>query len=212
LLQETVEQWYAMFKFIGVSVTPEQRLAAMSIALVDYPRARIYLIESGIAVDTVDSMPVAQVVVLSILRRYREARDDLYKWLLSSDPEALAAVPRFNREFSQKMRNREMCFSLENLFLPGLGNLAVARITGEREIAALQTLEALRIYAAAHDGRLPERLSDITEVPAPLDPTQNKPFFYHAEGDTATLESPNPPNTSLAKYLKYEIRMVPNDK
>ena len=101
---------------------------------------------------------------------------------------------------------------MENILLPGFKPVAIAKFTNEREFAALQILEALRIYAAAHHGRLPERLSDITEVPVPLDPTQGKPFFYHAEGNTATLESPNPPDSPLERYLKYEIQMVPNDK
>jgi hypothetical protein len=110
------------------------------------------------------------------------------------------------------MKTRDVFFSIENVFLPGLANVAIAKFTNEREFAALQTLEALRIYAVAHRGRLPDRLGDITEVPVPLDPTQNKPFFYHAEGNTATLESPNPPGSPLDRYLKYEIRMESNEK
>jgi hypothetical protein len=213
LLEESTYEWSEMAKYLSIDAkTPAARLGVLAIVIGDYPRAKSYLIASGMPSDKVEAMPAAQVTLLAIVRRYREARDDLFKWLFSSDTGAIAGVPRSNREFWQKMRNREMCFSLESIFLPGVGNIVVAQVTGSREIAALQTLEALRIYAAAHHGQLPERLSDITEVPVPLDPTQDKPFFYHSEGDTATLESPNPPNSPLEKYLKYEIRMVPKDK
>ena len=56
-------------------------------------------------------------------------------------------------------------------------------------IARLRIFEALRIYAAAHDGQLPEKLSDIHEVPIPVNPYDDKPFTYHRDGNRAMLGS-----------------------
>ena len=53
-------------------------------------------------------------------------------------------------------------------------------------VAQLRVLEALRLYAAAH-GRLPDRLSAITEVPIPSNPFDGKPFTYRRDGDKAIL-------------------------
>ena len=39
-------------------------------------------------------------------------------------------------------------------------------------------VEALRMYAAAHDGTLPDKLDDVSEVPVPADPGTGLPFEY----------------------------------
>jgi hypothetical protein len=215
LYEECMDRMTEMFKVFAMKSFDskfESRFGALAIVLADYPWAKKYLIDGGMAPEKVEAMPVAQVMLISALRRYDEARGDLFKWLYASDADSAAGLARFSAEFSHKMKNRDVFFSIENILLPGLSNVAVAKATNEREFAALQTLEALRIYAAAHRGRLPERLSDITEVPVPNDPTQQKPFYYHAVGNTAVLESPNPPGSPLERYLKYEIRMESNDK
>ncbi len=56
----------------------------------------------------------------------------------------------------------------------------------EQQIALLRHVEALRLFAAEHDGKLPATLSDIS-VPLPLDPVTGKPFVYTVTGATAHL-------------------------
>lgn len=75
----------------------------------------------------------------------------------------------------------------------------------DRQIAALQCLEALRHYAARHKGKLPEALNDITDVDIPDDTLTIKPFAYRCAGGKAILEA-LPPEGGLAKdALRYEI-------
>jgi len=62
----------------------------------------------------------------------------------------------------------------------------------DRHIAALRCIEALRLYAAAHNGKFPKELSSITEVPIPNDPVMQKPFVYRCTGSNAVLEAPAP--------------------
>jgi len=62
----------------------------------------------------------------------------------------------------------------------------------DRHVAALQCIEALRLYAAAHQGKFPEELSRITEVPVPDDPVMQEPFSYRCTGSDAVLEAPAP--------------------
>jgi hypothetical protein len=52
---------------------------------------------------------------------------------------------------------------------------------------SLRLIEAIRLYAYSHDGKLPGGLDDIKEVPIPSNPMTGKPFPYHLEGDTAVL-------------------------
>ena len=77
------------------------------------------------------------------------------------------------------------------MFLPAISRVQFASARTDRKINALRTVEAIRLYAAAH-GRLPERL-DALEVPVPLDPVTGKPFEYRVEGGTARLTGPTPP-------------------
>ena len=49
-------------------------------------------------------------------------------------------------------------------------------------------VEALRLYAHSHNGCLPEKLDEMTEVPIPDDPVTGKPFVYRLDGATATIE------------------------
>lgn len=67
----------------------------------------------------------------------------------------------------------------------------------------LRLLEALRLYAAQHDARLPDRLDDVTEVPIPIDPVTGRPFEYRRDGAKARLQAP----TFRDVPLNYEIVM-----
>jgi hypothetical protein len=60
----------------------------------------------------------------------------------------------------------------------------------DRRIAGLRAVEALRLYAASHEGKLPEALSQVKEVPVPDDPATGKPFEYRRDGVAALLLSP----------------------
>jgi hypothetical protein len=77
------------------------------------------------------------------------------------------------------------------MLLPAIPKVIVNNNRLDRKIAALRIIEALRLYAAAHDGQLPEKLADITEVPVPLDPGTGKPFEYQRDKDAGTLIAPS---------------------
>jgi hypothetical protein len=92
-----------------------------------------------------------------------------------------------------------------NPFLPPLNLrdvvLRFARV--DRQIAALTAVEALRSHAAAHDGRLPQKLSDVTDTPVPNNPVTDEPFAYRlADDNTATLS-----DTTSAPHLTYTVRI-----
>ncbi|MEX0718324.1 MAG: DUF1559 domain-containing protein [Planctomycetaceae bacterium] len=69
-------------------------------------------------------------------------------------------------------------------------NLYLALYGPDRRIQALRVIEAVRHHLATHDGKLPARLEDITDIPVPLDPWTGTPFEWHVEGNTATLKAP----------------------
>ena len=80
----------------------------------------------------------------------------------------------------------------------------------EREIDALRIVEALRHYAANHDGHLPESLDKISELPIPNDPFTGKPFHYEVKDGVATLSGetvplPDPEREPAA--IRYTLRI-----
>ena len=57
----------------------------------------------------------------------------------------------------------------------------------DRQLAALTAVEALRAYAAANGGKLPEQLDDVVETPVPANPMTGKPFTYAVSNGVATI-------------------------
>ncbi|HEX4053468.1 MAG TPA: hypothetical protein VHX86_04315 [Tepidisphaeraceae bacterium] len=49
------------------------------------------------------------------------------------------------------------------------------------------TVEAIRAYAAANNGQLPQHLAEITAMPVPVNPRTGKPFDYIVDGNTGVL-------------------------
>lgn len=75
------------------------------------------------------------------------------------------------------------------VLLPALARAAFAHARLARELAALRTVEAVRLHAAAHAGQPPAELAKIDLVPVPADPVTGKPFGYRIDGKTFVLES-----------------------
>ncbi len=99
---------------------------------------------------------------------------------------------------------------LAGLFLPAVQKVFFATTRIDRKIAALRCLEAIRLYATTHDGKLPGALSEITEVPIPIDPVTGKEFEYKVEEGKAVLAAPPPAGEkpSSGNYLKYELTLA----
>ena len=77
----------------------------------------------------------------------------------------------------------------------------------DRHLAALQCIEAMRLYAAAHDSKFPDRLNDITNVIVPVDPATNKPFVYSRTGSGAVLEMQVLKGASDKTVTRYELTL-----
>jgi len=77
----------------------------------------------------------------------------------------------------------------------------------DRQIAALQAIEAIRLYAGKQ-GRLAKALGDVGTA-IPNDPLTDKPFVYAAQTETsAVLEGPVPDGGTERDSLRYELTLV----
>ncbi|MGH7172093.1 MAG: hypothetical protein ACRELG_17605 [Gemmataceae bacterium] len=155
--------------------------------------ARGRLVEYGIAEKRVMRFPVDQVILLDAFREYEVLRDEDMK---------LMNLPAWQvEEMIRKTKSaKELTLFGTVLFSPHRVRRAQGRL--EQRIALLRHVEALRLYAAEHDGKLPEKLSDI-EVPLPVDPFTGKPFRYMVEKGTAHLRG-SPPR-GVEKIPAYNV-------
>jgi hypothetical protein len=118
---------------------------------------------------------------------------------ISSELENLDSNQQYSA-LTRRVLRRQMESSLERI------RQLMHRVDGT--VAALQTIEALRHYAATHDGSLPARLADIERVKIPLDPASGEPLAYHIENSTAILEVSAPKGGKSKDAVCYEITVV----
>ncbi len=187
------------------------RTAAMAAgALKMYPEAKAHLIERGRDAQEVESLPPLYVVLLDQFRQYRILRDMRFRWSYVPYWQAREGFERADKYEAQHSFRR---YDLDAIFNPFLKMLpSIERITFlngrlQRHIAMLRCIEAIRIYAAEHDDRLPKSLADITTVPIPIDPVRGQPFVYEVTGRNIVLEAPAPPNAAPRDSRRYEITM-----
>jgi hypothetical protein len=155
--------------------------------------ARKALIDAGRPRDVVEAMPPLQVAIMHGLLEYDRLLDDVTRWQSLPFWEAYPRV----REYMDKARlDAEMsspdaaAIPLGRSALPWMERVLGAQVRMERRFAVLRCAEAIRLYAAAHDGKLPAALADIKEVPVPVDPVTGHGFEYTVEGNAATLYGP----------------------
>ena len=75
----------------------------------------------------------------------------------------------------------------------------------DNTLNGLQCVEAIRHYAATHDGQLPENLSDISQIEVPKDVVSGKAFEYRRTSSGATLQSTIPKGGKERDAVHYEI-------
>jgi hypothetical protein len=124
------------------------------------------------------------------MQTYDELRDETFKWLSLPYPEARAGMAQAESKLKESVADGREIIPIAGMLLPAVRSCKDAETRMNRDLAALEVLEAIRLYAADHDGKLPDNLKDITEVPVPLDPFGGEPFFYIRTGNSARLESP----------------------
>ena len=158
-------------------------------------------------------MPVPKVVLLYTLGHYEELRDEMFKWLSLPYAEARPGLEAADKRLKEAFARQSEIIPLARILLPALQAVSNARVRHERTFALLRVLEALRLYGAAHN-RLPDKLSDITEVPIPVDPVTGSPFGYGRSGDTASLDAPPGRGLSRSDWVlrRLDITFVPKGK
>jgi hypothetical protein len=188
------------------------RLVLAGIVARAYPEAKRSLIAEGRTLADIEAMPTLQVVLIHTLRQYSRFRDDVFKWTVFPYWQTRGRMDRVvwpHRTQVTKFANPLL--TMFTSLMPAIENALLANARIERLLDALQCVEAIRIYAAEHDGALPESLDAMTETPVPIDPVTGKPFEYKKVDDaTAILSASYPlggPNHP-AYMINYELKLA----
>jgi hypothetical protein len=186
-------------------------IAANGLALIGYPHAKERLIAAGMDRDRVEKMAVGQVLAIYMEGNYRNIAEEWEKiWYVP-----FANMPKIAEELDRRLAaahplgssdDREI-IPMAALLLPSIQATRSAQVRLERQVAALRVIEALRLYAADHNGELPSSLEKITSISVPLNPTTDRPFEYRLDGKTAKLTLPESDGLNGGNG-RYEIQIA----
>jgi hypothetical protein len=159
--------------------------------------ARRRLVDVGFSEKRLAPFPADQVLLLDAMREYEVIRDESLK---------LMNLPTWQVEaLAQQIKPPKEENLIAYLLVPSAQKVRRAQGRLEQRIALLRHVEALRLYAADHEGKLPEKLADCP-VPLPEDPFTGKPFRYRVEGTTAHLFGTPPKGEE--KNAPYNLHYV----
>jgi len=165
--------------------------------------------------EQIEAMPEFQVVCLYAYLEYRDSLDETLKWFHAPNGLRHPGFKKSAEKFNQALTRLDRMFfggALGPLFgvsdSIGATYVKVYTVVGrtDRRIAALECVEALRMYAA-QNGKWPAALADVIDVPVPMDPVTGKPFEYHVQENKAVLAAPSvtPGKSDGPEALSYEV-------
>jgi hypothetical protein len=186
-------------------------LMATGLSLTGYTRAKVRLIADGMDRSRVEHMPVGQVIAVYTERTYYRFANEWENLWQMPYAQSKEMAKRLDKKIEAARplsggKDTEI-FPMVSMLMPALSACRAAEVRLERDMAALRVIEALRMYAADHDGQLPSRLADIEEVPVPTNPATGKPFVYRLDGAKAILELP-PSDQLNGGNCRYEIQIA----
>jgi hypothetical protein len=160
-----------------------------------------YLKRSGVAEGQLNQLSAAALVGWYMTDDYDRSYDSLSKWLGLPYPQAIERLQ--HDELAIDNPDRQQGNPLL-VFIPKYSKAFTMVTQDQRELTALQAIESIRAYAAAHNGQPPKSLDDLTDMPVPADPITGQPFIYQAREGGFTLDGPAPLNAS-EKSIHYNV-------
>jgi hypothetical protein len=207
-LQERLEQVMGFSPYQRTG----SRLFLIAVTAKAYPEAKRFLLAQGLKPETVEAMPRLQAVFLFSLAEYDRIYDEIVKWQGLPYWQASKGLEKaMDAVREEKIKAGEFeRIPLAAYLIPSVQRVFLVTTQLDRKIAALRSIEAIRLYAAGHDGKLPAALSEITEGPVPMDPVTGKEFDYKVEDGKAILSAPPPAGEQprFGNYLKYELTLA----
>jgi hypothetical protein len=181
----------------------QRRMEMAAMTAASLPWARGYLKEIGVSDDELAELPPRALVGRAWFEHYERNLQDVVKWWSLPFPQAHAGIQAFEKRLQAE--RAQTPFNFAAMLLPSLGRARWTIVKLDRELAAMQVVEAIRAHAAAHDGAVPATLAEVTALPVPLDPSTGEPFGYERSGRSFVLTSPAPAGFKITDALRVEV-------
>lgn len=185
-------------------------LAMATVGFVEPARRR--LLESGFSAEKLANMPPTQIVIIDTARELRRVSDESVKaYLLPIEMRKPLMVAR-DKRFQQWVQEESWSSGgamVASVFFPAIFQVHEAEVRKLMTQQRLMTVEALRMHAATHEGKLPESFDQLDPVPAMPDPYTGKQFGYRVEsidGRTIVILTAEVP-ASAETLREYRIQI-----
>lgn len=189
-----------------LSPTARQLTIAALCAQVE-PEARRALIAEGRPAAEVAAMPVVQAAMLFIFRELQERRDASFKW---ANVRYASSTGRLEPPaLTVEAKRANPLLAIFTVYEGGMESVRLAAVRLDRQLDALQVVEAIRLDATRHNGQLPATLAAIADLPIPLDPGTGRPFEYRVTGTSATLAAPSFAAVGFNEFFALQIHLIP---
>jgi len=179
--RETLKTSLTMAKHLGDAPTLIQGLVGIAIAALNQSRIEQWIQSDG---------------------------PSLY-WALEDLPQPLVDVKKAIKIETDNLKNYNVLLrgQFEKQLKPAHDKVLQQMNHIDRKIAALQSIEGLRLYAGSHDGKFPEKLADVIDIKIPVDPVTKKTFSYKSTSSEAVLELEATEGSEGRDAVRYELKL-----
>lgn len=154
----------------------------------DYPKAKVWLKDKGWSDQKIESVTATQAALLYAYSRQELVADEFQKVLLLPPKEQLKQAEAISRQLGNSAH--ELSTLLGMFYSPSTPQILLSLYDLEREWTLMQCIEAIRHYAAVHDGKLPANWAAIADLSIPHDPFTGEHLGYEVFNDHAVITLP----------------------
>jgi hypothetical protein len=192
----------------------QNQLMMAGMVVSNYSEARKALLAQGRSERQIDALPQTQVVAIYLTGQFSSMADEILKWIYvpywQGRPAIEEVQKRYGVDDASVKQKRNLQTVLFGLAVPAFAKVYYAGARTDHQLAGLRCAEAIRLHAATRDGKPPNLLADIKELPLPIDPATGRGMdaWYKLDVDgTGVLEVPPiPPVLSPLLGRRYEVR------
>ncbi|HSQ56638.1 MAG TPA: hypothetical protein VLM40_12920, partial [Gemmata sp.] len=152
--------------------------------------ARRLLVEAGLKEESLKQFPPLQTILLNEKLAFETRRDELLTIVSTPWSDLATAV----------VKEKGIVNPLFIDLLPRVLEARCRQVRLEQRIAILRHVEAIRLFASEHGGKLPAALAKV-RVRLPYDPATGKPFEYEVKDGVAHLSA----GAVKDQKVQYEI-------
>ena len=155
-----------------------------------YQDAKAWLLGQSWSEARIDALPAAQAVLIYQWQQYQRLFDNSIKGMFLPFAQGAPMVQAAQEELYQ-VNGGGTKINFFMMYLPAMTRIHELQTRLARNVELYRVIEALRWYAAEHQGKLPLSLDQIDFIPIPVDPISGQAFVYEcSDGIHARLEAP----------------------